>query len=107
MKIKLQLFHTIPATIDFLIVFRNSNILNMCMTNPQFHKFKTNWNVFKRITNILENQLHAQLYSSCDDYNHNSLVNYVTDFFNLTEEQLLSALETTVTKKSNPAVHHL
>ena len=41
------------------------------------------------------------------DYVQNSLVNFVTDFFTLTEEQLLSTLKTIVTKKPNPAVHHL
>lgn len=33
----------------------------------------------KTFTNILENQTHAQLYSICDIYVQNSLVNSVTD----------------------------
>ena len=76
------------------------------MTHPQFCKFKTDWNVFKRITNIPDNQIHAviqQLWWFCP----NSLVNSVTDFFTLTEAQLLSTLKQIVTKKSNPAVHCL
>ena len=48
-----------------------------------------------------------QLYSSCDDSVQSSLVNSITDFFTLTEAQLLSTLEQIVTKKSNPAVHCL
>lgn len=52
----------------------------------QFRNFKTNWNEFKRITNIPKNQLYAQLYSTCDDYVQNSLVNSVTDSFNFNEE---------------------
>ena len=81
--------------------------LNADMTHPQFRKFTTDWNVFKRITNIPETQLHAQLYSCCDDYVQNSLVNTITDFFSLTEDQLLSSLEAIVTNKSNPSVHCL
>lgn len=52
----------------------------------QFRNFKTNWNEFKRTTNIPKNQLYAQLYSTCDEYVQNSLVNSVTDSFNLNEE---------------------
>ena len=37
------------------------------ITHPQFCKFKMNWNVFKQITNIPPNQLHAQFYNSCTD----------------------------------------
>ena len=31
------------------------------MTNPQFRKFRVDWSVFKKITNIMDNQIHAQL----------------------------------------------
>lgn len=68
------------------------------MTRPQFRKFKTDWIVYKRISNLHANQIHAQLYHTCD-----SLVNTVTDFFTLTED----TLEDIVTRKSNPAVHRL
>ena len=36
-------------------------------TQLQFRKFWTDWNVFKRITNLPDNQLHAQLYNACDE----------------------------------------
>ena len=77
------------------------------MTHPQFRKFKTDWDVFKKITNLPETQIHAQLYSSCDEHVQNSLVNSVTDFFTLSEADLLKKLEDIVTTKSNPAIHHL
>ena len=77
------------------------------MTHPQFRKFRMDWSVFKKITNIPDNQIHAHIYSSCDDTVQNSLVNTVTDFFTLTEDQLLPTLKQIVTKKSNPAVHRL
>ena len=38
--------------------------LNEDMTLPQFRKFKIDWDVFKRITNLPENQTDAQLYNS-------------------------------------------
>ena len=54
-----------------------------------------------------ESQIHAHLYNSCDDYVQTSLVNTAADFFTLSEDQLLTTLETIVTQHSNPAVHHL
>ena len=72
---------------------------------PQFCKFRTNWNVFKRITNLPDNQIHAQLYNACGETVQNNLVNTTTNFFFLTEHDLLNTLEAIVTKKSNPAVH--
>ena len=82
--------------------------LNANMTNPQFRKFKTqtNWLVFKRITNIPDNQIHAQLYSCCGDHVQNCFVNTIIAFFTITDDQLLTTLEQ-FTKKSNPPVHHL
>ena len=77
------------------------------MTQPQFHKFHTDWNVFKHITNLPKNQIHPQLYNTCDETVQNRLVNTVSDFFSLSENELLDTLEAIVTKKSNPAVHRL
>ena len=48
------------------------------MTNPQFRKFRVDWSVFKKITNIMDNQIHAQLYNACDDSVQNSLLNTVS-----------------------------
>ena len=41
------------------------------------------WNVFKHITNTTEQQINAQLYSSCDAHVQNSIVNTVSIFFTL------------------------
>ena len=62
---------------------------------------------YKQITNIPPSQIHAQLYSSCTDTVPTSLVNTVTNFFDLNATQLLQTLEQIVTKKSNPTVHWL
>ena len=67
--------------------------LNAGKTHPQFWKFKTDWHVFKYITNILDSKIHAQLYSCCDYDVQKSLANTITDFFTLTEDQLLTTIE--------------
>ena len=77
------------------------------MMQPQFHKFCTDWTVFKQITSLPESQLHAQLYNACDNTAQNTLVNTVNDFFVLTKNYFLHTLEDIVTKKASPAVHWL
>ena len=77
------------------------------MTLPQFRKFLIDWNVFKRITNISETQIHAQLYSCCDDIVQNTIVNTVPDIFSVSEANLLGIIESIVTKHSNPSVHRM
>ena len=81
--------------------------LNEDMTLPQFRKFKMDWDVFKRITNLPENQIHSQLYNACSESVQNSPVNTESDFFSLTEEKMIETLEKIVTKKCNPMVHRL
>ena len=65
------------------------------------------WNLFKHITNITGQQINDQLYSSCDAHVQNSIVNTVSDFFTLSEGDLLNATERIATKCSNPSVYHL
>ena len=77
------------------------------MTLPQFRKFKIDWDVFKRITHISGTQIHAQLYSCCDEATQNSIVNTINDIFSVTEETLLKTIEEIVTKHSNPTVHRM
>ena len=77
------------------------------ITLPQSWKFQMDWNLFKHITNITGQQINDQLYSSCDAHVQNSIVNTVSDFFTLSEGDLLNATERIVTKRSNPSVYHL
>ena len=56
------------------------------------------WDVFKRITNLPENQIHAQLYNACSESVQNSLVNTETDFFN--RRKMIETLEKIVTKNA-------
>ena len=51
------------------------------MTIPEFRKFKMGWDVFKRITNLSENQIHAQLYNAYSESVQNNLENTESDFF--------------------------
>ena len=71
------------------------------MMLPQSRKFLIDWNVFKRITNISETQIHAQLYSCCDDIIQDTIVNTVPDIFSVSEANLLGIIESIVTKHSN------
>ena len=77
------------------------------MTWPQFHKFRTDWNVFKCFTNLPDNQIHPQIYNACDKTVQNNLVHTVSDFFSLSKNELLDTLEAIVTNKSNPTADQL
>ena len=77
------------------------------MTLQQFRKFLIDWNVFKQITGITGTQISAQLYSCCDDSVQSCLVNTIPDIFSVDEKQLLEAIESLVTQKSNPTVHRM
>ena len=77
------------------------------MTLPQFRKFLIDLNVFKRSTNISKTQIHAQIYSCCDDIVQNTIVNTVHDIFSVSEANLLGIIESIVTKHSNPCVHRM
>ena len=52
-------------------------------------------------------QTASQLYSSCDESVHNSIINTVENFFSLSEADILREIETIVTQKSNPSVHRM
>ena len=65
------------------------------MTHSQFQKFKVDWDVYKQISHIPNINLAAQLYHLC------------SNFFTLTESDILQTLKSIVTKHSNPADHHL
>ena len=81
--------------------------INTDMTLQQFRKFLIDWNVFKQITGVTGTQITAQLYSCCDDPVQNSLVNTISDIFSVDEKHLLDAIESMVTKRSNPTVHRM
>ena len=81
--------------------------LHSDMTHPQFRKFKIDWDVFKNITHISNEQLHSQLYSCCDESVQNAIINTSVNFFEIPESEALTIIEAIVTKKSNPSVHRM
>ena len=77
------------------------------MTHPEFRKYKVDWGVFKKLTNLPDDQIAAHIYNSCDSTVQNAIVNTSANFLSLGEERLLSLLEGIVTKRSNPTVHRV
>ena len=77
------------------------------MTSAEFRKFRTDWSVYKSITQIAVDQVAPQLYTACTDTVQNHIINSDTKFFTQTEETCLSTIEKIVTRQANPAVHRL
>ena len=77
------------------------------MTNPQFRKFRIDWDVYKKLVDIHPAQLAVHLYNCCDSTVQNSFINTTSNFFNLNETEMLLHIESTVTSQSNPSVHRM
>lgn len=77
------------------------------LTPAEFRKFKTDWHVYKTITQLPEEQIAPQLYSACEPDLQTSIINTSKDFLQLDEEINMQTLEHLVTRQSNPAVHRL
>ena len=78
------------------------------MTQHEFRKFKVDWSVYKKITQLPEGQTGVQMYAACDNTVQSAIVNSIGNiFFEMKENDILTYLENTVTQKSNPAVHRL
>ena len=77
------------------------------MTHPQFRKFRIDWDLYKQIADVPMNQIASMIYNSCDDTTQTSIINTRPDFLTLAEDQLINAIESIVTKKSNPTVHRM
>ena len=77
------------------------------MTNPQFRKFRIDWDVYKKLVDIHPAQLAVHLHNCCDSTVQNSLINTTSNFFNLNETEMLLHIESIVTSQSNPSVHRM
>ena len=77
------------------------------MTHQQFRKFNIDWNVFVTMTRPPASQIHALLYSCCDDVTQTAIINTYPDYFKIPSDELLDKIETIVTRKSNPTVHRM
>ena len=77
------------------------------MTPAEFRKFIVDWQVFKELSSIQDEQVALHIYNSCDTTVQNTIVNTIQNFFSLKTADIMVELENIVTKKSNPAVHRL
>ena len=75
------------------------------MTHPQYRKFKVDWGVYKKIVNVPAAQIGPLLYHACGAQVQSSIVNSVSNFFELDEDKMLEEIEKVVTQRVNPAVH--
>ena len=77
------------------------------MTAQQFQKFRIDWGIFIRRTNLPTAQTNVQLYNSADETVQNSIINTYPEFFNTSSNKLLDMLEVLVMQKSNPIVYRI
>ena len=77
------------------------------MTPQQFRKFKIDWDVFIKMTNLSDTQMNIQLYNCAEQTVQSSIINTYPEFFNADPRKLLDMLEVLVTMKSNPIVHRI
>ena len=77
------------------------------MTHPEWRKFRVDWDVFAKLTNLPTNQIAPLLYHACSEDVQGAIINTSPNFFELSQDKLMETLETIVTKRSNPAVHRM
>ena len=77
------------------------------MTTQQSRKFRIDWDIFTRMTNLPTAQTNVQLYNCADEAIQNSIINTYPDFFNTSTKKLLDMLVVLVTQKSNHMVHQI
>ena len=81
--------------------------INADMTHPQFRKFLVDWEVYKNITGLPTNHIANHIYSACCSEVQSTLINTNKSWITLHESELLQAIESIVTKVTNPAVHRM
>ena len=81
--------------------------LHSGMTSQQFRKFRIDWEVFVRMTNMPPAQTNIQLYNCTDEAVQTLFINKYPKFFSKEPKRLIDMLEALVTQKSNPMVHRL
>ena len=81
--------------------------LNIEMTPQQFRKFRIDWDVFTKMTNMPSSQFNIHLYNCADEAMQNAIINTHPNFFTTDPDKLLDMVEALVTQRSNPIVHRL
>ena len=74
--------------------------LHLEMTPQQFRKFRIDWDVFTKITDMPISQTNVQLYSCADEFVQNAIINTYPNFFTTNPDKLLEMTETLVTQRS-------
>ena len=75
---------------------------NSEMTPQQFWKFRIDWDMFTKMTNLSIMQTKIQLYNCTDEAIQNFIINTYPEFFNTNPNKLLDMLE--LIQKLNPMV---
>ena len=73
------------------------------MIPQQFRKFRIDWDVFTKMTNMPS----SYLYNCADEAVQNAIINTHPKFFTIDPDKLLDMIKALVTQRSNPIVHHL
>ena len=82
-------------------------IIKIEMSNPDFRKFKIDWQIYKDMVNLHSSQVNSHLYSACESDVQKALISTTSDFLRLPEAELLDEIEKVVTRRSNPMVHRV
>ena len=77
------------------------------MTPQQFRKFRIDWDVFTKMTNMPSSQTDIHLYNCADEAVQNAIINTRPNFFTTDPDKLLDTVEVLVTQRSNHIIHRL
>ena len=81
--------------------------LSLDMSQQQFRKFKIDWDIFLKLTNLDKTKHSMNMYNSADEEVQHCIINTVPNFFDITPDKLLDIVEPIVTTKNHPIVHRL
>ena len=105
--IKIEEAAPVKATFKAPAAVAKLPVISLDMTHPQFRKLLIDWEVYKQVTGLPGNHVATHLYSACSNEVQSALINMDKNCLSLTEEELLLAIESIVTKHTNPAVHRM
>ena len=79
--------------------------LHIKMTPQQFRKFRIDWNVFTKITNMPSSQFNIHPYICADEAVQNAIINTHLNFFTTDPDKLLDMVEVLVNQRTYPIVY--
>ena len=81
--------------------------LNSEITSQQFQKFRINWDMFTKMTNLPTIETYIQLYNCADKAIQNSIINAYSEIFHTNPSKLFDISVVLVTQKSNPIIYRI